>query len=91
MARGIDVPNISTVVLYDVPTNVEAYIHRVGRTARAGRSGTAYTIVLPTEVSLTLFVSYLFDKFSRSGDSAVAICHRVKLPPTRLSFLVETH
>jgi len=52
MARCIDVPNISTVILYDVPTNIEAYIHRVGRTARAGKSGTAYTIVLPTEVCL---------------------------------------
>ena len=51
MARGIDVPDISTVILYDVPLNFEAYIHRVGRTARAGKKGTAYTILLPSEVS----------------------------------------
>ena len=40
-ARGIDVPNISHVVNYDLPNEPESYVHRVGRTARAGAGGTA--------------------------------------------------
>ncbi|MBU6339551.1 MAG: DEAD/DEAH box helicase [Rickettsiales bacterium] len=40
-ARGIDVPNISHVVNYDIPVDPESYVHRIGRTARAGREGIA--------------------------------------------------
>ena len=45
VSRGIDVEGISHVVNYDVPTNPEDYVHRIGRTARAGATGTAYTFV----------------------------------------------
>jgi len=48
-ARGIDVEGVSHVVNFDVPHEPEAYIHRVGRTARAQRSGDAYTLVSPEE------------------------------------------
>ncbi len=44
-ARGLDLPEISHVINFDVPEDVETYIHRVGRTARAGRTGTAITFV----------------------------------------------
>ena len=44
-ARGIDVLDIAMVVNYDVPTNPEIYVHRVGRTARAGASGLALTLM----------------------------------------------
>lgn len=43
-ARGIDVDNIDYVINYDIPQNPEYYIHRIGRTARAGKSGAAITI-----------------------------------------------
>jgi ATP-dependent RNA helicase DeaD len=49
-ARGIDVDDIDLVVNYDVPQDVENYVHRIGRTARAGRSGRALTFVDPREV-----------------------------------------
>ncbi len=44
-ARGIDVSNISHVINYDIPNTTDAYIHRIGRTGRATRSGDAYTLV----------------------------------------------
>jgi ATP-dependent RNA helicase RhlE len=44
-ARGIDVSQISHVVNYDIPDTPEAYIHRIGRTGRAARSGDAFTMV----------------------------------------------
>jgi ATP-dependent RNA helicase RhlE len=48
-ARGIDVDDIAMVVNYDVPQDPEAYVHRVGRTARAGASGLALTLMSPHE------------------------------------------
>ena len=48
-ARGLDVERITHVVNYDVPHDVEGYIHRIGRTGRAGRSGHAIVFVTPRE------------------------------------------
>ncbi|HET8631368.1 MAG TPA: DEAD/DEAH box helicase [Thermomicrobiales bacterium] len=44
-ARGLDIPDITHVVNYDIPQNPEEYIHRIGRTARAGKPGVALTFV----------------------------------------------
>lgn len=44
-ARGLDIPSISHVINYDLPSNPEAYVHRIGRTGRAGRSGIAISLV----------------------------------------------
>ena len=44
-ARGIDIPNLSHVIQYEPPDDVEAYIHRAGRTGRAGASGTAIMLI----------------------------------------------
>ncbi len=49
-ARGIDIDDISHVINYDVPASPEDYIHRVGRTARAGRDGVALTLITPIEI-----------------------------------------
>lgn len=48
-ARGLDVPRISHVVNHDIPTDTESYVHRIGRTGRAGRSGVAISFVTPRE------------------------------------------
>lgn len=48
-ARGIDVENISHVINYDLPQDTESYVHRIGRTGRAKRKGTAYTLVTARE------------------------------------------
>jgi len=51
-ARGLDVERVSHVVNYDIPYDTEAYIHRIGRTGRAGRKGTAILFVAPREKRL---------------------------------------
>ncbi len=51
-ARGLDVRRISHVLNYDIPYDTEAYIHRIGRTARAGRSGEAIIFVAPRETRM---------------------------------------
>lgn len=48
-ARGLDVVDLGVVVNFSVPLSLEAYVHRAGRTARAGRQGQAYTLVTPDE------------------------------------------
>ncbi|HEY5636374.1 MAG TPA: DEAD/DEAH box helicase [Burkholderiales bacterium] len=48
-ARGIDVARISHVINYDIPYDTEAYVHRIGRTGRAGRTGDAILFVAPRE------------------------------------------
>jgi ATP-dependent RNA helicase DeaD len=48
-ARGLDIGHISHVVNFDVPSNPDTYVHRIGRTGRAGREGVAITLVEPRE------------------------------------------
>jgi len=65
-ARGIDVDDIALVVNYDVPRDPEAYVHRVGRTARAGAKGVAMTLMSPDEWTLMSDVEKLMGRtFSR--------------------------
>ena len=48
-SRGLDVGGITHIINYDLPEDPEIYVHRIGRTARAGRSGTAWSFVTPEE------------------------------------------
>jgi superfamily II DNA/RNA helicase len=69
-ARGIDLDDIGLVVNYDPPEDADAYTHRVGRTARAGRTGRAVTLVSPdqTDAMARLTVTLgLGDKWQGSG------------------------
>jgi superfamily II DNA/RNA helicase len=49
-ARGLDIPDVSHIFNYDVPIHAEDYVHRIGRTARAGRSGKAFSIATKSDV-----------------------------------------
>ncbi|KAF2745259.1 ATP-dependent RNA helicase DBP8 [Sporormia fimetaria CBS 119925] len=51
-ARGLDIPEVALVINYDVPRDPDDYIHRVGRTARAGREGCSITLVAQRDVDL---------------------------------------
>lgn len=48
-ARGFDCPELASVICYDLPQHPRTYIHRAGRTARAGRPGSVFSIVTPSE------------------------------------------
>ena len=69
-ARGLDVHNIAHVINYDPPSDDTGYVHRVGRTARAGRTGTGVTLVTPqqqTDVSRMAARLSLHEDFERDG------------------------
>ncbi|CAO2652601.1 Nn.00g008840.m01.CDS01 [Neocucurbitaria sp. VM-36] len=50
-SRGLDIPSITHVINYDIPTSITSYVHRVGRTARAGKRGQAWTLFTKTEAA----------------------------------------
>lgn len=56
-ARGIDVMNLSHVINYSLPQDPESYIHRIGRTGRAGKKGIAITFISPSEYKKLLYIS----------------------------------
>lgn len=60
-SRGIDVENITHVINYDLPDDVELYVHRIGRTARAGRGGTAWSFVTPDQGYLLTQIEQLIN------------------------------
>jgi ATP-dependent RNA helicase DDX5/DBP2 len=51
-ARGLDIPGVAVVVIFDFPREVADYVHRVGRTGRAGASGAAYTFLTPNDAGV---------------------------------------
>lgn len=55
-ARGIDINNLTHVINYSLPQDPESYVHRIGRTGRAGKQGTAITFVSPDEYRKLLFI-----------------------------------
>lgn len=62
LARGIDIDDIEMVVNYDVPREAEDYVHRIGRTARANRDGSAVTFVSPEEIGKLKRIERLLEK-----------------------------
>lgn len=61
-ARGIDVDDVSHVINYELPQDMESYVHRIGRTGRANKDGIAYSLVTPREYILLKQI----EKFTRS-------------------------
>lgn len=95
MSRGIDVSGIDAVVNYDVPMDPEDYVHRIGRTGRAGATGHAYTFVAPDEISPLREIEYFTKKlvpvwdlegFSYDAGRIVPNPGRATSRPTRTMF-----
>ncbi len=61
-ARGIDIPDVDFVVNYDLPEQVENYVHRVGRTGRGSKKGQAYSFCSPEEKMLLLLIEEFLGK-----------------------------
>ncbi|MEM7429063.1 MAG: DEAD/DEAH box helicase [Pseudomonadota bacterium] len=61
-ARGLDIPDVSHVYNFDIPTHSEDYVHRIGRTGRAGREGHSVTLVQPDEFKYLKDIEKLIDK-----------------------------
>jgi ATP-dependent RNA helicase RhlE len=74
-ARGIDIPDVAHVINYDAPADREAYVHRVGRTGRAGQTGTGISFVLADQaeemrrISASLGLEHGFRKPKRASGS----------------------
>lgn len=62
ISRGIDIDNIETVINYDVPYEAEDYVHRIGRTARADREGSAYTFISDKDRGKFKVIEQLLEK-----------------------------
>lgn len=77
-SRGLDIPTVDLVVNYEVPRNPDDYIHRVGRTARAGKPGEAVTLVGQRDVALFLAIeSRVGEKMQEWQEEGVNIESRV--------------
>lgn len=79
--RGLDIPHVDVVINYDIPTHSKDYIHRVGRTARAGRAGQAVTLVTQYDVELYQRIEHLLGKqlplYKCEEDEVMALQERV--------------
>lgn len=72
-ARGLDIPDVSHVFNFDVPTHAEDYVHRIGRCGRAGREGWAFTLVTPSDTKyLDAIIELTGDTVGYAGGDAPA-------------------
>ena len=85
-ARGLDIPQLSHVINYDVPNAPESYVHRIGRVGRAGREGVAITLTAPREHRMLRdFERATKQKIETARVPTVADLHAKRLELTRAS------
>ncbi|WP_244934973.1 DEAD/DEAH box helicase [Acuticoccus sediminis] len=80
-ARGIDVSGVSHVVNYELPNVPEAYVHRIGRTARAGRSGIAVSLCAPDELKLLRDIERLIGRRLAAENAPTSTAEHVNAVP----------
>jgi ATP-dependent RNA helicase RhlE len=72
-ARGLDLDEITHVINYDPPADSKGYVHRVGRTARAGRDGTGITLVLPEQQAEVSHVARSMGREQQFADEGMRV------------------
>ena len=82
-ARGIDVSGVSHVFNYDVPMHADDYIHRIGRTGRAGQSGKAWMLVTPDDADFLAAIEKLIGK-PLAEDEATMVAEEEETPEKRV-------
>ena len=80
-ARGLDIDDLGAVVNYELPTDPDVYVHRIGRTGRAGRSGLALSLCAPREVSRAVSLEPQLGAPIRWQRPTLANLKGVKAPP----------
>lgn len=86
-ARGIDIDNLSTVINYEIPNIPETYVHRIGRTGRAGASGIAYTFCDAEEQSYLKDIEKLIGKSVPKGNiNPFTVTFTGPIPPKPVQF-----
>jgi len=83
ISRGIDIKHVTHVVNYDAPVDMRKYVHRVGRTARAGRMGDAWTLVEEQEARF-------FKNMMKAADHAAAVS-KMRISPPQLAPLAPLY
>ena len=86
-ARGLDIPSVDVVINFDVPQNAKDYVHRVGRTARAGRAGRSITFVCQYDVEPYQRIERLIGKRLPAFPYEEATVSCLRSPPCVLSFM----
>ena len=81
-ARGIDIPDVSFVFNFDLPNVAENYIHRIGRTARAGKTGVSITFCAPDEMNMLKSIEKLTKQVIKV-ESGVRWLEEEKVKPTK--------
>ena len=90
LARGVDVDNVCLVVNYDVPVDgngnpdFETYLHRIGRTGRFGRKGTAINLIADERSVMVL--AAIEGHFAKSGEEMI---HQAEADPEALAEVIE--
>ena len=78
-SRGLDIPEVQLVINHNVPSVTKDYVHRVGRTARAGKKGQAVTLITPTDVNLVKAIEEMIglqmSEYEHVKDEDVADIH----------------
>lgn len=84
LARGVDIPDVQLVVSYDVPKHIKGYIHRAGRTGRAGKPGTAVSVLTANQVGI-------FKQMLSGAHKTVPDIERMELNATANAVNYQSH
>ncbi|MEO6263872.1 MAG: ATP-dependent RNA helicase DbpA [Luteimonas sp.] len=91
-ARGLDIDDLAAVINYELPTDPDVYVHRIGRTGRAGRSGLALSLVTASEVPRALQIERMFAEKQQAAPlrwarATLANLRACKAPPATMATL----